>query len=83
MNSVTLAIIQVFVSLVIESVIFAGVFTWLQNKANEKQEQNIQKELLRLESQNHLILQALDERILKCRDDVISQIKESSRNGIR
>lgn len=83
MNQVTLSIIQIFISLVFESVILAGVFSFLSNKANEKQEQNLKQELFKVEHQNTFIYQELEKAISQGKTEIISQIKESIKSGNR
>jgi Tfp pilus assembly protein PilW len=62
-NQIMLSIIEVFISLVIESTILAGVFSYLANKANEKQETQLKEEMHRIEEQNKLIFEQLQQQI--------------------
>lgn len=68
MSQVSLSIIEVFISLVVESTILAGVFSYLTNKANEKQEQQLKEEMTKIETQAK-----------QHRDDILNQIKESTK----
>jgi cell division protein FtsB len=77
MNQLTYSIIEVFISLVVESTILAGVFSYLTNRANEKQEQKLQIELTKIEQQNKLIFQEISKQSSQHRTDIINQIKES------
>jgi hypothetical protein len=81
MNDTTLSIIEVFISLVVESVILGGLFSWISNKAAIKTEQTLRAEMKNVEDQNKLIYQELSQAIFTCRDDVLAQIKESAENG--
>lgn len=81
MSQVTLSIIEVFISLVVESTILAGIFAYITNRANEKQEQKLQMELMKIEDQNKLIFQEISKFSLEHRNDIIAQIKESVSNG--
>lgn len=80
-HQIVLTITEVFISLVIESTILAGLFSFISNKANEKQQKQLQDELMKIEGQNKLIHQSLGEQIKLCRDDILSQIKESVHRG--
>lgn len=77
MNQLTYSIIEVFISLVVESVILSGIFSYLTNRANEKQEQKLQAEMLKIEQQNKLIFQEMSKQAKEHRTDIINQIKES------
>ena len=84
MKEITLSLIEIFISLFIETVILGGVFTWVANKTNEKMEAKLKEELLeqnqliyKLENQNTLIYEELQKSIEASRTDIISQIKES------
>lgn len=77
MNQLTYSIIEVFISLVVESVILSGIFSYLTNRANEKQEQKLQAEMLKIEQQNKLIFQEMSKQATQHRTDIINQIKES------
>lgn len=78
MNQLSFSIIEVFISLVVESTILAGVFSYLTNRANEKQEQKLQQEMTKIEQQNKLIFQQLSTLAVQQKNEIISQIKESA-----
>lgn len=61
-HQVMLSVIEIFISLVIESIILSGVFSYLANKANEKQEQQLKEEMHRIEEQNKLIFEQLQQQ---------------------
>lgn len=81
MNQLTYSIIEVFISLVVESTILAGLFSYLANRANEKQEQKLQVELTKIEQQNKLIFKEITNQLQITRNDIISQIKESAKDA--
>jgi regulatory protein YycI of two-component signal transduction system YycFG len=81
MKDITFSLIEIFVSLIIETVIMGGLFTWISNKTAQQNEQQLKDEMTTIESQNKLIYQELQAAIKASRDDVISQIKESAKKG--
>lgn len=80
-EQITFSLIEIFISLIVETIILGGVFTWVSNKAAKQNEQALKSELSTIESQNKLIYQELQATIKASRDDVISQIKESASKG--
>jgi len=80
-QQITFSLIEIFISLIVETIILGGVFTWVSNKTAKQNEQALKSELSTVESQNKLIFQELKAEIEKSRLDVISQIKESSSKG--
>jgi biopolymer transport protein ExbB/TolQ len=81
MKEITFSVIEIFISLIVETVILGGVFTWISTKTSQRNEQNLKSELSKVENQNKLIFQELSRAIKNNRDDVLNQIKESSRGG--
>jgi type II secretory pathway pseudopilin PulG len=81
MKDITFSLIEIFVSLIIETVIMGGLFTWISNKTAQQNEQQLKNEMNTIENQNKLIYQELKREIKTSRDDVISQIKESAKKG--
>jgi hypothetical protein len=75
-NQITFSLIEIFISLIVETIILGGVFTWVSNKAAKQNEQALKSELSTIESQNKLIFQQLETAVKNSRDDVISEIKE-------
>jgi hypothetical protein len=75
-EQITFSLIEIFISLIVETIILGGVFTWVSNKAAKQNEQALKSELGTIESQNKLIFQQLETAIKNSRDDVISEIKE-------
>jgi hypothetical protein len=77
MKDITLSLIEIFISLVVETVILGGLFTWVANKSSEKMEAKRKDEIVKLEKQNTLIYRELSNAVSTSRTDIISQIKES------
>ena len=77
MKEITFSLIEIFISLVIETIILGGLFTWVANKSSAKMEQKLHDELKKVESQNKLIYQELSSQAFNHRNDIICQIKES------
>lgn len=75
-NQITMSVIEIFISLIVETVILGGVFTWITNKASAKMEQELKDEMNNIENQNKMIYQEIEKMIMQSRDDVISEIKE-------
>ncbi len=79
MNQLTYSIVEVFISLVVESTILAGIFSFLANRANEKQELKLQQEMTKIEQQNKMIFENLSQLAVQQKLEIISQIKESAK----
>lgn len=77
MKDITLSLIEIFISLIVETIILGGVFTWVSNKSAEKMETKLKDEIRKLEKQNTLIYEEMSRSILTARNDIISQVKES------
>jgi len=76
MNQLTYSVIEVFISLVVESTILAGLFSYLANRANEKQEKKLQVELTKIEQQNKLIFEEITSQLNIVRNDKTSEVIE-------
>lgn len=72
MNEIGITVIQIFISLVVETIILGGLFTYISNKNNQAHEQNLKTEMLKIETGLKFI-----------RDDIIAQIKESASNATK
>jgi NADH:ubiquinone oxidoreductase subunit F (NADH-binding) len=81
MKDITFSVIEIFVSLIIETVIMGGLFTWISNKTSKQNEQQLKDELSTIESQNKLIYQELKAAIIQSKTEIISQVKESASKG--
>ena len=80
-NNIILTIIELVISLIVEGIILAMVFQWISNKSTEKQQQNLQTEMQNLEKQNRLDFESIMKAIHETKTEIISQIKESSKDG--
>jgi hypothetical protein len=78
MKEITFSLIEIFISLIVETIILGGVFTFISNKNQQQAEQKLESEIKKIESQNKLIYQELTRQHKDNRDDIINQIKESS-----
>lgn len=81
MKEITFSLIEIFISLIVETIILGGLFTWISNKANQQMQQKMTDEMNNIEAQNKFIYQQLVGEMTKNRNDLIAQIKESSSNG--
>lgn len=61
---------EIFISTFVDSVVLGGIFYFLSNRSSKEQEDNLKNEMVKIETE-----------IVKARDDVISQVKESAKNG--
>jgi hypothetical protein len=77
MKEITFSVIEIFISLIVETIILGGLFTFISNKNQEGAERKLESEIKKIESQNKLIYQELSRQAKDNRNDVISQIKES------
>ena len=77
MRDITFSLIEIFVSLIVETIIIGGLFTWVSNKSATRMEQQLKSEMGTIEAQNKLIYQELSQVIKDSRNDVINQIKET------
>jgi hypothetical protein len=78
MREITFSLIEIFISLFVETIILGGLFTWISGKSAEKMEIKLKDEMRKLEKQNTLIYEELQKSVAYSRNDIISQIKESS-----
>jgi uncharacterized membrane-anchored protein YhcB (DUF1043 family) len=81
MNDVTLTIIEIFVGITIESIILGFIFQLISNKSEEKMQQNLQQEMNNIEKQNKFQFEQMQLEIMNAKSELISQIKESSKEG--
>lgn len=80
MKEITFSVIEIFISLIVETIILGGLFTWISNKNQKTAEQHLQNEIKKIEDQNKIIYQELSRQNKDNRNDIISQIKESGGN---
>jgi hypothetical protein len=77
MKDITFSLIEIFVSLIVETIIIGGLFTWVSNKSATRMEQQLKSEMGTIEAQNKLIYQELSKVVQDCRNDILNQIKET------
>ena len=70
MNQPLMTVIEIFISLVVETIMLGGLFTYISNKTSKEQEQHLKNEMLKIETGLKFV-----------RDDILAQIKESAKNG--
>jgi type II secretory pathway pseudopilin PulG len=80
-ENIILTIVELGVSILIEGILLTMVFNWISNKQQEKQQQNLQQEMKNLEKQNRYDFEQLLKAIHESKTELISQIKESSKDG--
>jgi hypothetical protein len=78
MNEIAFSLIEIFISLVVETIILGGMFNWLSSKTVERAERKLKTELKIIENQNTLIYQEFVRNLYSCRDDILAEIKENS-----
>jgi hypothetical protein len=81
MREITFSVIEIFISLIVETIILGGLFTWISNKTNSSLEGKVKSEMKNIEEQNKLIYQELSKQGKENRNDILSQIKESQKKG--
>lgn len=80
-ENIVLTIVELVISIMIEGIILAMVFQWISNKSTEKQEQNLKQEMQNLEKQNRKDYESIMNAIQLAKSEIISQVKESSKEG--
>jgi transcriptional antiterminator len=79
-ENIILTIIEFGASILVEGVILSMLFSWIDNRSQEKQEQHITNELNNIEKQNKFDFEQLQTEIRTAKTDIINQIKESAEN---
>lgn len=77
MKDITFTLVEIFISLVVETMILGAVFTWVGNKSAQRTEQQIHNDLKNIEEQNKTDYNLLQNEIRLAKSELISQIKES------
>lgn len=77
MKDITFSLIEIFISLVVETIILGALFTWIGNKSAQRTEQQINNDLKNIEEQNKTDFKLLQSEIRLTKSELISQIKES------
>jgi uncharacterized membrane-anchored protein YhcB (DUF1043 family) len=79
-ENIILTIIEFGASILVEGVILSMLFSWIENRSVEKQQQHITNELNNIEKQNKFDFEQLQTEIRTAKTDIINQIKESAKN---
>jgi uncharacterized membrane-anchored protein YhcB (DUF1043 family) len=79
-ENIILTVIELGASIIIEGIILAMIFNWIRDKAQEKQQQHLQREMQNLEKQNKFDYEQIMQAINQARLDIISEIKESEQS---
>ena len=56
------------------------IFNWIANKETAEQEKNLKSEMNNIETQNKFIYEQLQKEIYQAKTELISQIKESTKD---
>ena len=81
-QNIILTIIEFGASILVEGVILSMLFTWIENRSVEKQQQHITQEMNNIEKQNKFIYEQLQKEVRDTKQDLISQIKESNKKPL-
>lgn len=76
MENLTLTIIEMVISLIVEGVILGLIFQQITNKSEEKMQQNLKTEMSVIEQQNKFDFEQLQTEIRNAKADIINEIKE-------
>lgn len=80
-ENIILTIVELGTSILVEGIILTMIFNWISDKAQEKQQKNLQTEMQNLEKQNRYDFENIMAAIQESKTEIISQIKESSKDG--
>jgi uncharacterized membrane-anchored protein YhcB (DUF1043 family) len=77
-NPVFLSAVEIVVGIIVEGVLLGLIFQWIASKETEKQEQHLKTEIENHQKQAKFDFEQLQQEIRNTRNDILSQIKESS-----
>jgi len=80
-ENIILTIIEFGASILVEGVILSMLFSWIENRSAQKQEQHITDEMNNIEKQNKFDFEQLQTEIRTAKLDILNQIKESAENS--
>ena len=80
-QNILLTVIEFVASTVLEGVILAGVFNWISNRNASQQQEMIAQEINNIEKQNKFDYEQFQTSLYNAKNEIISQIKESSKKG--
>ena len=75
-----ISIIESGIALIVEGIILTMIFNWIANKETAEQEKNLKGEMNNIETQNKFIYEQLQKEIYQAKTELISQIKESTKD---
>lgn len=78
-KDITFSIIELGIGLVFEAIVVGLIFQQMSNRTQQENETNLRAEMKKIESQNKFDYQQLQKEIRDAKNDLISQIKESSK----
>jgi uncharacterized membrane-anchored protein YhcB (DUF1043 family) len=81
MNPITLTLIEITIGIIVEGVILAMIFNWIAQNQQDKQQKNLQQEMQNLEKQIKDDYLAMMDAVYQSKTELISQIKESNKDG--
>ena len=77
-QNIILSIIEFVASTIVEGVILAGVFNWIGDKNQQKQQEMLAQEMNNIEKQNKFDYEQFQKAMQNAKTEIISQIKESA-----
>lgn len=77
-NNILLTIIEFVMSIIVEGIILAGIFSHISNRIQQKDQAFLQNEMANIEVQNKFIFEQLQKEIRESKHEIINQIKESA-----
>lgn len=81
MENLTLTIIELVISLVVEGVILGLIFQQITNKSEAKMQSNLKQEMNTIEQQNKFAFEQLQNEIRNAKADIVSEVKEAKQGG--
>jgi uncharacterized membrane-anchored protein YhcB (DUF1043 family) len=81
MENLTLTIIELVISLVVEGVILGLIFQGITNKSEDKMQSNLKQEMNTIEQQTKFQFEQLQNEIRNAKADIISEVKEAGSKG--
>jgi uncharacterized membrane-anchored protein YhcB (DUF1043 family) len=80
-ENIILTIIEFGASILVEGIILSMLFSWIENRSVEKQQQHLTDELNNIEIQNKFEFEQTQTEIRTAKLDILNQIKESAENS--
>jgi uncharacterized membrane-anchored protein YhcB (DUF1043 family) len=78
-KTIVMSIVEFIAGLVLEGIILGMIFQQISNRSQDKQEKKLQEEMNKIEIQNRKNTEVIQEDIRFAKIDLISQIKESTK----